>query len=111
MFWKKKTTPLVSIDHKVEVALITGIDLPMWQQSDARIKWARDLWMSPDGSAMLSVLKNTMPVPDVVNPVFDAGRVRGYQMALGVLQQMANHPPQAPVEVPVTYDKPEEGEM
>ncbi len=79
----------------------SGVTLDVWRSREASVKYARDLMEQPNFQAMLAVLHNTQPVPDISDPTragLEAARVRGYIQAVHVLLAMA---------VPVEPDKPE----
>lgn len=91
--------------------LWSGTTLDAWRSSDTRVSYAQSLFRHPLFREMLSVLNNTLPVPDVSDAsraALEGARVRGYQQAVAVLLQMAK-----PLETPgpaieANYDTPVE---
>ena len=65
------------------------------------MNYARNLMENANFQAMLAVLNNTCPIPDISDPTragLEAARVRGYVQAIHVLMAMAT---------PAEQDKPE----
>ena len=77
------------------------LTLDQWRSRDASVNYARNLMDNANFQAMLAVLQNTMPIPDISDPAragLEAARVRGYVQAIHVLMAMAT---------PIEPDKPE----
>lgn len=113
--WLKRKTPKAR-PNKIVLPIVHGITLELWQSRSESVKWARELWLSKEGSELLSVVRNEMPVAEKGDdPSYALGRMRGYMEALGVMSMLAIHKSQVPAAIPETYDDPdkqqaEEGE-
>lgn len=82
-----------------------GITLELWQARPDYVKWAHELFLSKEGSELLSVVRNQMPVPPPEsNHSFALGRVSGYMEAINVLTSTAYMPPPPLQQIPVTYE-------
>lgn len=91
--------------------LWNGTTLDAWRASDIRVNYARSLFKQPLFREAMSVLVNTMPVPDTSESsraALEGARVRGYQQALAVLRQLAEPAEQIGPALEATYDTPPE---
>ncbi len=85
----------------VRVPLRKGMNLSKWRESPELIRGARQLWKNGVFLDMISVLKNNTPAreasiqsPTEVTSLIELGRIRGYEQAVELLEELANFPTQ-----------------
>lgn len=96
----------------VKVRLLhSSLTLDDWLSSPARIDYARRLYSEPAFRALLSVLHNEAPIPNVAAApealANQAALVAGYMQCFNTLLALAVPPPAQSEAPAATYDSPE----
>lgn len=85
----------------LRVPLRKGMNLSKWRESPDLIRGARQLWKNGVFLDMIAVLKNNTPAREVsiqtateVNSLIELGRIRGYEQAVELLENLADYPTQ-----------------
>ena len=104
---RRRSKPLPPKTPTEVLPITHGVTLAIWQSRSDYVKWARELFRSPEGIDMLSVIRNEMPFRlEGEKPEYSLGAIRGYMEAFNILTSLAMPPLKVPDDVPVTYEQP-----
>lgn len=102
--WARRAAPAVRLLH-------SSLTLDEWLSSPTRIDYARRLYSEPAFRALLSVLHNEAPIPNVgASPealANQAAIVAGYMQCFNTLLALSVPPPMQAEAPTATYDPPE----